>query len=432
MPIHDQFHMTLSTLFKYLIGNRQAILDIAASRSSVYVGLLFVLAAGLAREYDGEDLWSEPWHLLLPLGASLATSALLYMLLKVLLWFRGGEADGRKLSYRELLSLYWMTAPLALLYGIPFERFLSAGDATRANLALLGIVSLWRVLLMTRAISVIYELNFVRIVMIVELGFFRALFPVMLFADTVALTLLKITPIPIVGIMGGIRLSESEAIIHNTSFTIGVLGVLSWPIWLIGAFFAVGPSWQLADFRELPPRRSSRSVWIAAVASVALWFFVLPITQPEQRLRHQVETDLRADRIREALELMSAHERGDFPPHWDPPPRIGYRETKPDIVDVAAHLDILPVNDWVRQIYADKFNNSLRGETEPGIWWELKPDEVERRIAIIERMPNKDELINDHADGLRHIVGSMPSPLKERIQELVKNARSAEQNSPGS
>lgn len=176
--------MTLATLCKYLIGDRRAILDIAASRSAVYIGLLFVLAAGLAREYDGEDLRSEPWHL--PLGASLATSALLYLLLQALLWIRGGQADGRRLRYRELLSLYWMTAPLALLYGIPFERFLSAADATRANLALLGIVSLWRVLLMSRALSVAYEVNF-----------FRALFPVKLFADSVALVLLGTMPIPL-------------------------------------------------------------------------------------------------------------------------------------------------------------------------------------------------------------------------------------------
>jgi hypothetical protein len=407
--------MTLSTLFKYLIGNRQAILDIAASRNSVFVGLLFVLAAGLAREYDGDDLCSEPWHLLLPLGASLVTSALLYMLLKVLLWIRGGEADGRKLGYQELLSLYWMTAPLALFYGIPVERFLSAGEATRANLALLAIVSLWRVLLMTRAISVVYGVNF-----------FRTLFPVMLFADTVALTLIGNTPRPILGIMGGIRLSESESVILETTFLVQASGFLSWPIWLIGSFFAVSPTWQLADFREGPQRRTSPLVWSLAVASILIWLVPLPFTQAEQSLRHHAETDLRNNRIREALELMSAHERDDFPPHWDPPPRIGYRETKPDIVDVAAHLNVLPVSEWVRQLYADKFNNSLRGETEPGIWWELEPDEIERRIAVIERMPNKDKLVKDHAYGLRQIVGRMPSPLKERIQELIKDSRSSE------
>jgi hypothetical protein len=403
--------MTLSTLFKYLIGNRQAILDVAASRSAVFVGLLFVLAAGLAREYDGEDLRSEPWHLLLPLGASLVTSALLYMLLKALLWIRGGEADGHKLGYQELLSLYWMTAPLALLYGIPVERFLSAGDATRANLALLAIVSLWRVVLMTRAISILYGLNF-----------FRALVPIMLFADTGALTLIRITPKPIVGIMGGIRLSESESVLHEVTCIVLFLGILSWPIWLIGTIVAVGPTWQLADFRELPQQSTSRGLWFAAAASIVAWFLVLPFTQPEQRLRHQVETDLRADRIREGLELMSAHERSDFPPHWDPPPRLGYRESTPDIMDVMAYIDVVSAKDWVRSAYAKKFSNSLRGESEPGVWWELKPQEIERRIAIIEQLPEKDQLIEEHGYALEMAMDQASSPLKERIEKLLKES----------
>jgi len=35
------------------------------------------LLPAFAREYDGEDLLHEPWHLLLPLVASLATSFIL-------------------------------------------------------------------------------------------------------------------------------------------------------------------------------------------------------------------------------------------------------------------------------------------------------------------------------------------------------------------
>jgi hypothetical protein len=70
--------MGIRTLLRYLIGDRQAILDLAASRWTLLVGFLFVLSAALAREYDGKDLLHEPWHLLLPLGASLVASALLF------------------------------------------------------------------------------------------------------------------------------------------------------------------------------------------------------------------------------------------------------------------------------------------------------------------------------------------------------------------
>ena len=65
--------MTISTLIRYLVGHRRAILEVAESKSAVWLGLLFVISAGFAREYDGVDLLHEPWHLALPLGASLAT-----------------------------------------------------------------------------------------------------------------------------------------------------------------------------------------------------------------------------------------------------------------------------------------------------------------------------------------------------------------------
>ena len=71
--------MRVRTLALYLIGNERAILELAADRRCFWAGLLFVLSAGFARDYDGQDLLREPWHLLVPLGASLATSFLLFL-----------------------------------------------------------------------------------------------------------------------------------------------------------------------------------------------------------------------------------------------------------------------------------------------------------------------------------------------------------------
>ena len=49
-----------------------------------------------------------------------------------------------------------MTAPLAWIYAIPVERFLGAYEATQANLWMLGIVSVWRIVLMIRVVSVLF------------------------------------------------------------------------------------------------------------------------------------------------------------------------------------------------------------------------------------------------------------------------------------
>src|SRR5437763_4576239 len=75
--------MGIGTLLRYLIGDRRAILEIAGNRHALWVGLLFVLSAGFAREYDGEDLLHEPWHLFIPLAASLVASLLLYGLIQM-------------------------------------------------------------------------------------------------------------------------------------------------------------------------------------------------------------------------------------------------------------------------------------------------------------------------------------------------------------
>ena len=59
--------------------------------------------------------------------------------------------DGGWLSF---MGLFWMTAPVAWIYAIPVERFVDSISAAWANVALLSLVSLWRVLLMTRVIQV--------------------------------------------------------------------------------------------------------------------------------------------------------------------------------------------------------------------------------------------------------------------------------------
>src|ERR1041384_4053012 len=139
--------MGVTTLLRYWIGDRRAMLQIAHHRSSLWIGFLFVVAAGFAREYDGQYLLREPWHLLIPLAASLGLSLLLFCL-----FLCGMKADnhfpGFWPAYRSFLSLFWMAAPFAFLYAVPYERFLSAPDSVRANIWTLGIVAFWRLLIL--------------------------------------------------------------------------------------------------------------------------------------------------------------------------------------------------------------------------------------------------------------------------------------------
>jgi hypothetical protein len=159
-PLAEVQPIKLRTLAMFLLGNRNAIISLAACRETLWLGLIFVFSAAFAREYDGEDLLYEPWHLLLPLVASLATSFILFGLISIVAWCRHAGLVGFWSRYRTFLGLYWMTAPLAWLYAIPVERFLSAGDATTVNLNFLACVSLWRVILITRVLSILFTASF--------------------------------------------------------------------------------------------------------------------------------------------------------------------------------------------------------------------------------------------------------------------------------
>ena len=205
--------VTPRTLFAYLAGNREAICAIANWRHAVPVGALLVLSAGLAREYDGEDLRHEPWHLLIPHAASLATSLLLYGMVWLVAW-RRSSLESLAGGYGAFLGLFWMTAPLAWLYAVPFERWVSPGAATAWNLRLLGVVSLWRVILIMRAIRIAYGAERLADV----------IFTVLLFGDLVMLAALSFVPVPILQVMGGVRLTDTESILQGTVLLLQLVG----------------------------------------------------------------------------------------------------------------------------------------------------------------------------------------------------------------
>ena len=338
----------LLTLARYLAFQRGAIRDIAATPRALLVGLVFVVSAGLAREYDRRDLLAEGWHLLLPLGVSLVTSLVLFALVATMAWIRGAKLAILP-SYRAFLSLYWWMAPMAWLYAVPYEQFLDPLNAVRANLLTLGLVALWRVLLMTRVVSVLFGCHFV-----------AAFFLVMLFADAVAFSLISAADLPVVDIMGGVRLSEAESLLRDVACTVIAWGILTAPLWIGGtlavALLAIGGgrSWDPGFPDAEAWRRVSRPLWLVAILSVVAGVSVLPWSQPAQQRASRVTRLLKSGAIDEGLAAMRRAGRDAFPPDWDPPPRPGYREREPELDDVLAQLVLDEQHDWVWQLYAAK------------------------------------------------------------------------------
>ena len=343
------------TVLRFLIGNRQAILDIARSRNTLSLGGILVLSAGFAREYDGEDLLREPWHLVIPHAASLVTCLILYCMVRLVALRRKAALPKFIPGFGIFLGLYWMTAPLAWVYAIPFERWADPGYATQLNLLLLGLVAIWRVILIIRVIQVAFGAG---TTLHIEMT-------VGLFGNAVMLAALRFVPVPILQIMGGVRLTDTESVMRGTVVLLTIVGTLSLPILLVGyaLAFRATPLWEPTVI-ELSGRISS-TTWFAAALTVLIWGAVLPITQPEQQLRWQVEHDLKAGRISEALRVMSIHERSAFPPHWDPPPYVALQRHSPHIADVIAAVVTENPAYWVRELYLDKFQRKIADEFSP-------------------------------------------------------------------
>jgi hypothetical protein len=342
--------MTIFTLAKFLIGNRQAILDIAASKHAIWLGLLFVLSTGFAREYDGEDLLHEPWQLLIPLAASSATSVLLYCVLWIVL--RGWSTFPNEWrTFQSFVALYWMTAPLAWIYAIPVERFLSPAEATAVNLLLLAVVAVWRVLLIIQVIAVIFRAPSLQVA-----------FPVLLFANTVLIALTILVPVPIFAIMGGIRLSESEELMMGVTLVALLISQYTWIFFgfcTLGSVFLFDPRERVPSFGSMVNLPVRRPAWLLAAGSLLIWLFVLPWTQPEQQHRRHVDELMKSGKATAALTYMSQLQMRDFPPHWDPPPRLGYPGQRPStdaLIDAFTSGEWSP---WVTEEYFRKFDDQF-------------------------------------------------------------------------
>lgn len=72
--------LTLLTHRKLVFNSRTPIKVIARAPYAFVAGLLYVLSASLAWQYDGKYLLHGPWCSFLPVGASLTTASLLYLL----------------------------------------------------------------------------------------------------------------------------------------------------------------------------------------------------------------------------------------------------------------------------------------------------------------------------------------------------------------
>lgn len=425
--------MNLSTLQGFFFGRRDAIERIAACPRAVVVGLLFVLSAGLAREYDAEDLLAEPYHVFLPLAASLATSVGLYLLLSLAArcWQNLGHWQ---LGYLRFLGLYWMTAPLAWLYAIPVERFLSPYDATLANLVLLAVVATWRVVLMVRVVAVLFRGRLL-----------AAATVVLFFADLIVVPATAITSLSLIGLMGGIHLDATQRLVAIASQTTFSVGIWTMPVWFFGSSFVLGRgllSWPTPERLGIgvasEVRIVSRGVWITAGWSIVVGLALLPLAQGEQQRQREVGRLFAQGEVRQAVEFMAEYERDDFPPHWVPPPKLNAnygQNVPPSLWDavVAVHETAPP--EWLSSIYREKLDTAIEGSSAWQLGLTRESESIDRFFAMLDSLPDQNAFAARHARPLIAVARDpdVGRPASDRLRAwLARNGVEIPPNPPPS
>ncbi|MCW5776282.1 MAG: hypothetical protein KIS87_07590 [Phycisphaeraceae bacterium] len=336
--------MKLRDAAYFLVGDRDAIVALAGNRWTLAVGAFLVLTASVARNYDGAYLPAEWTVLTHGYAASIGNAFVLFAAVFAFARFTDGRSFSFGKGYLAFLGLFWMTSHLAWLYAIPYERFLTPVGAIEANLWTLAAVAAWRVILISRVLSVLFDLPLLPV-------FLLAAF----WADVILFSATQVMPAPVVDFMGGLQHTDEDALLSSVRFTVMIFSFLG--MFVLGVAALIGLYWlrTIAPLAIEPVReRPSTGILAMCAAALIACAGALVYGQPEQYRRFRAESLLLAGDVAEAFAFMSRHERSAFPPIWDPPPRMGYAEESPSIEAVRAALAAGELAPWVRSIYLDK------------------------------------------------------------------------------
>ncbi len=354
---------------RFLLCDAGAIRRVWGDPWSLALGALLLVSAALARHHDRHDLVRE-WHVLLHgLGASLVNSMALYALMRLAWRRRLGYASFWR-GYAGFLGVFWMTSPLAWLYGVPYESWLNPSDAVRANLWTLALVSVWRVALMARVLQVVLGVHPM-----------SAFWIVMLFANIAASAALLLAPLPTIQFMGGLDSRPAEVqFMARVAFQVGCGAVLLLPVSLIAGIACVAKCRPRST--ALPGRvRAPRPTLVMALVLViiAAWSWASWRARPALVRRDRLEALVARQEFAQAAAFMAALEREDFPPAWSPPRKADGHEAT--MLAMALALDEAGAPAWALRAYA---TNAGHEAVYWGRHFEIERDAAarEKRIAV--------------------------------------------------
>jgi len=342
----EVFHMlTGGTIIRYLFGQAEAIRTVASARSAIWTGIILVFLTSIARNYDQTHISENAFRWVFGSLLFSVVSGTWLFLVSYCGFARRGMVDKDREAiwshWPQFMGLFWMTAPIAWLYAIPVERFMEPVAAAKTNITLLVIVSIWRVLLMSRVLQVVCRAPFSR-------SLIWTLFPAAVEVLIVAFLGGFFTR-AIMMSMAGLRNSPAEDVIHSAvgnAFTMSFYGA---PFLLIVAIF-----WKCSKILVPFPKRTPAMYPVKSLLIATICWVIVAI--PNQRqLWHsaQVEVMMKEERFQELLAYYSSHERKDFAPARILPPKMYEGSSFTQLPLLISRLDGKEPP-WVRELMVEK------------------------------------------------------------------------------
>jgi hypothetical protein len=334
--------VNLRVVLRFVVGNAGAIREVARNRAALWASIVLVLLSGIARNYDQTFFLESPMWLIGPLVFSFFSGSFLYAIL-----IRGfarrhfPDEQRKEKQWATFMALFWMTAPVAWLYAIPVERFLEPYRAAQVNIALLAIVSLWRVLLMSRIMSVLFEIEFVRalawVLVAAALEVYVVLFLSVFFGGSLSRQIFRS--------MAGMRNSPEEDLIGSV---LGFVWSWSWVVLLVG--LVIGLRYFRETIQPLPKLLPARVPWLQLTIVAGIWIVIAIGPQVEQHrfITHAALVNKAA--YSEALAYLAKHKQSDFPASRRLEPNPYEFQVWHDLPPTVALLkpDTAP---WIRHVY---------------------------------------------------------------------------------
>lgn len=317
--------ITPKTILLFLIGQRNAIEKIASTKLSLLLALFFIISAGLARNYDHHLLAREPLWIGGPVFMTLFSSLFIFAFLKLFAGPRLPKFTGK--NYLAFLSCFAMTAPLAWLYGFPIERFASPLLSAKFNFAVLILVSLWRLILMARVISVLFNYHPIH-------GFVLITIPASL--EMCIGSIQK--QFSIVGIMGGMRLSPADEFLSLASSIVTLTSIVLFLTCLFGLVFCPEKT-PIPWVARSQKTTITKVTWITSITVIALWLMMAITPQKQLTTRHQFRQLISRDDYQEATTFLQPLTRANFPIHQEILNSRTYNWCHPAIEPLALHDD---------------------------------------------------------------------------------------------